>query len=184
MKKLFLTLIVALVSLTASAQVYVGGEVGLWRNTDDNFTNFTLAPEVGYHLSDKWAIGVGIGYSHDYYNPNDVDDKDYGKSNTFALNPYARWSCIKFGPVSFILDMGFGIGATKDKGADESYTVWNIGVKPGIKVSLAKNIDFIAHAGFLGYKDADDALNPNLYDKGFGFRVDATSLNFGLNFNF
>lgn len=184
MKKLFLTLIVALVSLTASAQVYVGGEVGLWRNTDDNFTNFTLAPEVGYNLSDKWAIGVGIGYEHNYSNPGHIGDGDYGKFNSIIANPYARWSFVKFGPVSLMLDMGFGIGAIKDKEADESYTAWNIGVKPGVKVSLAKNIDFIAHFGFLGYKDADDELDLGTYAKGFGFRVDATSLNFGLNFNF
>lgn len=38
MKKLFLSLIALLATVAASAQVYVGGEVGLWRNTDDNHT--------------------------------------------------------------------------------------------------------------------------------------------------
>lgn len=66
MKKLFLTLAVAAASLTASAQVYVGGEVGLWRNKDANHTNFTIKPDLGYKLSDKWDLGIGIGYEHNY----------------------------------------------------------------------------------------------------------------------
>lgn len=49
-----------LVAIAASAQVYVGGQVGLWRNTDDNHSKFSIAPEVGYNLSDKWAVGIGI----------------------------------------------------------------------------------------------------------------------------
>lgn len=36
MKKVFLTVALAAASLAASAQVYVGGEVGFWRNTDAN----------------------------------------------------------------------------------------------------------------------------------------------------
>lgn len=36
MRKLFLTLIVAMISVTASAQFYAGGEVSLWRNYNAN----------------------------------------------------------------------------------------------------------------------------------------------------
>lgn len=67
MKKLFLSLIVAVCSLAASAQVYVGGQVGLWRNTDANHTSFNLAPELGYKLSDQWDLGLSIGFAHEYY---------------------------------------------------------------------------------------------------------------------
>ena len=58
--------LVAVMSLTASAQVYVGGSVGLWRDYNANETSFNLIPEVGYNLSDKWAIGLQIGYRHEY----------------------------------------------------------------------------------------------------------------------
>ena len=107
MKKLFLTLAVAAASLTASAQVYVGGEVGLWRNKDANHTNFTIKPYLGYKLSDKWDLGIGIGYEHDYEN--------HVKKSSFDVDPYARWSYVKFGPVSLFLDMGFGVATYKEK---------------------------------------------------------------------
>lgn len=184
MKKILLTLLVSLVALTASAQAYIGGGVGVWRNTDDNFTNFTLKPEVGYNLSDKWALGIGLDFTHNYYNPHEVDDDDYGKVNTFSIDPYARWSFVKFGPVKLFLDMGFGVGVVKAKGADDSYVNWNVGLRPGVKVSLTKNLDFIAHAGFLGFKGCDDEVAKTGYDRGFGFNVDSQSLLFGLNFNF
>ncbi len=48
MKKIFLSVAVAAMSLTASAQVYVGGEVGAWRNSDANTTTVSIQPEVGY----------------------------------------------------------------------------------------------------------------------------------------
>lgn len=175
MKKLFLTLMVACSSLAVSAQTYIGGEVGFWRNSDANKTSFVLHPEVGYSLSDKWALGVGFGYSHAYYSGIKV--------NAVQADPYARWNAVKFGPVSLFLDMGFGVNSYKVKDADDSQLGWRVGVQPGIKVSLAKNIDFVAHAGFLGYRDADDDYC-SYGDNGFGFDVDGNDLSFGIYYNF
>ena len=66
MKKLLLTLVLVISSLTAGAQVYLGGEVGLWRDWNNNETTFALQPEIGYQFSDKWAAGLQIGYAHHY----------------------------------------------------------------------------------------------------------------------
>lgn len=198
MKKFILTLLVVVVSLTASAQVYVGGNVGFWRNTDANRTSFTIAPEVGYNLSDKWALGIGIGYKYNYGGVGNVIDGEYGfdewfefddeegagsKSHTLNVDPYARWNYVKFGPVSFFLDMGFGISLTKYKGGGDALVGWNLGVKPGLKVSLAKQIDFVAHLGFLGYRDADEGA-PNYGEQGLGFDFDSDNVMFGVYYNF
>ena len=43
MKKFVLSLMVALMGISASAQVYVGGEAGFWRNSDENQTNFNIS---------------------------------------------------------------------------------------------------------------------------------------------
>lgn len=179
MKKLFLSLIVAIVTVSASAQVYVGGEAGLWRNWDENETQFTLAPEIGYELSDKWSIGTFIGYVHDY--------NDGVKVNGFLINPYARYTFAKTGIVSFFLDGGFDFATRKakyDGHSSDALNSWGIGIKPGIKVSVAKNLDFIAHAGFLGYRDHDDDLKLGTYDKGFGFSLHSSDLQFGFVYKF
>ena len=179
MKKLFLTIVVAAASLTASAQAYVGGEVGFWRNADDNHTSLTIHPEVGYQLSSKWDLGFGFGYSHDY-------NKGF-KTNSVQIDPYARWSYAKLGPVSLFLEMGFGVNAYKAKFKDEAPSDaligWRIGVQPGVKVSLCKNLDFIVHVGFLGYRNSEDE-HCSYGEDGFGFNLSGNNLNFGLIYNF
>lgn len=192
MKKVFLTVALAAASLAASAQVYVGGEVGFWRNADDNHTNFNIKPEIGYNLSDKWDLGIGIGFNHDYYGTGKYDGETIAKIkvNSFEVDPYARWSFVKFGPVKLFLDMGFGINTYKVKGEimghdydSDAQVGWRVGVQPGVKVSLAKNVDFIAHMGFLGYQESDDSYCAYGED-GFGFNFSGNNLNFGILYNF
>lgn len=194
MKKLFLSLIVAVCSLAASAQAYVGGQVGFLRNTDANHTSFNLAPELGYKLSNQWDLGLSIGFAHDY-------NKGL-KLNGFEVDPYVRYTVAKAGPVSFFIDGGFGFATAKAKYRDkksDSFNQWQIGIKPGVKVSLSKKVDFIASMGFLGYRDNDDVkvtgigdlddfvedAIPSVYgEKGFGFDFKTSDLNFGLIYNF
>lgn len=189
MKRIYLSLVAMLVAIAASAQVYVGGQVGLWRNTDDNHSKFSIAPEVGYNLSDKWAIGIGIGYAYNYV--------DGFKTNAFAVSPYARFTAAKLGPVSFLLDGGFDFSTVKFKTKkmlgqefDDSYNAWAIGIKPAVKVNLSKNIDFIASLGFLGYRDYDDTgvegfdYSSVYGEKGFGFSFSGNDLSFGVIYNF
>ncbi len=178
MKKIFLTVAVAAMSLTASAQVYVGGELGAWRNPDANSTSVSIKPEVGYKLSEKWDLGIGVGYSYSYNSGMKV--------NALQVDPYARWSYVSFGPVSLFLEMGFGVCTAKPKDGD-SGTGWRVGVAPGVRVNLAKNIDFVAHMGFLGYRDSNDHLSSSMNpygENGFGFKLSGNDLMFGINYSF
>lgn len=187
MKKLFLSLVALLATVAASAQVYVGGEVGLWRNTEDNHTSFTVAPQVGYNINDKWAVGLEFAYTHEYLNGL--------KANAAGVAPYARYTVAKAGPVSFLLDGGVGFATCKykyDKHESDSYNAWQIGISPAVKVSLTKKVDFIASLGFLGYRDNDDSSDfdgdkvaaPAFGEKGFGFSFSSNDLKFGVVYNF
>ena len=100
MKKVFLTVALAAASLAASAQVYVGGEVGFWRNTDGNHTNFNIKPEIGYNLSDKWDLGIGIGFNHDYYGMGEYDGQTLSKTkaNSFEVDPIRSLELCKVRP--------------------------------------------------------------------------------------
>ena len=68
MRKLFTLAVLAVVTMTASAQLYLGGGIGTWRNTDENSTSVKIVPEVGYQLDSKWAIGTQVGYVYNYVN--------------------------------------------------------------------------------------------------------------------
>ncbi|MCI6643834.1 MAG: outer membrane beta-barrel protein [Alloprevotella sp.] len=185
MKKLFLTLLVAVSALSASAQVYLGGEVGLWRNSDAKTTNFTIKPEIGYGLNDKWALGLVLGYQHDYKSVELLGLKATNKVNSFIVNPYARYTAAQFGPVSVFLDGGFGFATSKASGADDSVNSWQVGIKPGVAVNLTKRLSFVTHVGFLGYQDGGKGTTENAFgENGFGFNLSGNNLTFGLYYNF
>lgn len=64
MKKIMLSLAMALVSVCASAQVYIGGTAGISSNKigdGDSKTAYTLMPEIGYEFNNKWEAGLEIG---------------------------------------------------------------------------------------------------------------------------
>lgn len=180
MKKLFSLIAVAFVAMSVNAQVYVGGSLGIdaWSSQknagDRSETTFTILPEVGYNLNDEWAVGTVIGY---------VSDKWTGvngiSESAFTFNPYARYTYLKAGKVSFFVDGG--VDFTTASKAD-----WNelaIGLKPGLAVSLSDNISFVSHLGFIGY----DVLNPDGDDNNtskFGLDLSGNNLTFGLYFNF
>ena len=179
MKKLFLLIAVAVVTLTASAQVYVGGEVSFWREWQNaaNKTTFSIMPEIGYNLDENWAIGTTLGYDYQY-------EKGV-KYNAFEVAPYARYTFAKLGNVNLFVDGGFGFATYKYKHngvSSDSQNAWSVGLKPGLSVNLTEKLSFIAHVGFLGYRDADEA--PIFGQNGFGFNLDGNALSFGLYYNF
>ena len=61
MKKILMSVVAAMFAVCASAQVYVGGNVGIASvdaGGSDNETVYSLLPEVGYKFNDDWAAGV------------------------------------------------------------------------------------------------------------------------------
>ena len=128
MRKLFLLVVIVMAAITASAQegIYLGGGISLWRNNDVDKTSFSITPDVGYNLSEKWAVGVELAYTHKGY------DEDYKVStNAFALAPYARYSFYENKIVRLFLDMGFGFSTYKEKHA-ESVNGFEIRSETGI----------------------------------------------------
>ena len=149
MRKLFLLVVIVMAAISASAQegIYLGGGISLWRNNDVDKTSFSITPDVGYNLSEKWAVGVELAYAHKGY-----DGEDAISTNAFALAPYARYSFYENKIVRLFLDMGFGFSTYKEKHVD-SVNGFEIGVKPGLAVKLNDNFSFITKVGFAGYRD-------------------------------
>ena len=52
MKRMLLVIAVVLAAVSAQAQeMYLGGGISLWRNTDVDKTSFSITPDFGYNLS-------------------------------------------------------------------------------------------------------------------------------------
>jgi hypothetical protein len=170
MKKIVLFLFVAIATLSVKAQdLYMGGTVGLWRNDDANTTSFKLAPEIGYNLSEQWALGVELQFNHEY--------KEHISTNTFAIAPYARFSYYENKIVRLFVDGGFGFATTKVKDGGDAVNGFEIGLKPGIAIKLNQHFSLVAKCGFLGYKD-------DYMGNGFGFSASSEDLTFGFHYEF
>lgn len=180
MKKLMLTAMVALFAVAANAQdLFLGGTVNFWDNSDAKHTSFGIAPEIGYNLSDAWALGMQVGYSY--------EKVDEIKINSIGVAPYARYSYLIAGPVKLFLDGGFDFETAKLKGGD-SYNAWSIGIHPGVSIALNNKFSLVAHIGFLGYQDVDDEIAPAYAElgkeKGWGLKMSGYNLSFGFYYNF
>lgn len=176
MKKIVLFLFVAMAALSVKAQVYVGGTVSFWHNDDADATSFIVSPEIGYNLSEKWAVGGVIGFTHSKVS---IDDESL-KVNSFSIAPYARYSYYENKILRLFIDGGVGFSTYKIKDFD-SESGFEIGFRPGLAIKLNKNFNLIAKCGFLGYRDD---YNGNSSNNGYGFAFTSEDLSFGFHYEF
>lgn len=169
MKKIFVMAVMAAATLTANAQWWAGGSFGLdFSNTnkargDENTTSFEIAPEVGYNLTDKWAVALAVGFGTSnnsivgdwannngaIYSSQSINGTKLPESNNyFLINPYARYTFYKTAPVSFFVDGGIGFKFFNHEGGNQM----QVGLRPGISFAATKKLSLVATTGYLGYQ--------------------------------
>lgn len=146
MKKLSVTLCVALLCLNATAQIekgrfLAGGSLGLsFQNYKSQFdgnttdetksTSFSLSPRAGYFLTDAIAAGAGLNLS---LSSSKYDDDDKYNGTSIFFTPFVRY----YLPQGLFGQFEIGIGSSKDKWTyvnddDEVYKYksffWSLGV--------------------------------------------------------
>ena len=198
MKKMILAALVAVASLSANAQVWVGGEVGFSAGkTTNNGTklgagaDFNLIPEIGYTLNDKFDIAVAIGIAHNNGNGKAyagtegydvyVGALDDVNRNAFTLNPYVRYKFANAGDFTFFVDGGFSYTMIHYSGNDDNGNQWSLGFKPGIAYNISDKVSLVAHIGRLDYnffKQGDIKNNE------FNMGVSGNNLTFGAYVSF
>jgi len=176
MKKGLILLFVMMATLTANAQFYVGGTVGVNSAKPDDgdaVTTFAIMPEIGYNFSDNFAVGATLGYAKV---ENDNMDE---LCKTFTIAPYARYTFLKTDLLNLFVDGEVSYSNIKPDVDDaESVSAFGIHVKPGLAVNVSDNISLIAKYGLLGYdKVKDNGSN-------FGFNINASKIEFGFIYNF
>lgn len=169
MKKLFFVVAFLAVSMFASAQFYIGGNVGFMKtdNDGDKTTNFQIAPDFGYVLNDSWSFGLALGFA-------DMESGDFlGKQ--YTVSPYARYTFYRSGALSVFADGVFDYLNLKPEVGD-SYNGWGLSIEPGIAYGLSDKFSVVAKFGSLGYVDVEDT-------SAYGFELNNT-LQFGLYYSF
>lgn len=180
MKKILLTIVAVMAAMNMSAQIYVGGSIGFGSvkaGAGDSEATYKFIPEVGYNFNDEWAVGAALGYQKGACSIGKGNFTQNVTSEIFSIDAYARYSPWDFDLVKVFFDGGFGYGSVKDAGS-----LFNIGVKPGVAVSLTDEISFVAHLGFFGFEN----FSPDGGGKSstaFGLDL-SNSVSFGVYYNF
>jgi hypothetical protein len=181
MKKLFMIAALAVSTLAASAQVYLGGSLGFESvkpvKGADASSTFSFKPEVGYNFDESWAVGVQLGFTTT--NANEYGAKTDDNVNVFSIAPYVRYTFAKTGIASFFVDGGFGFDIY---GGDADGNVFGIGVRPGVSFAISEKVSVVSKLGYLGYKKYNDDLGGG---SAFGLNTDNnTNLELGVFYNF
>ena len=177
MKKIMLSLAMALVSVCASAQVYIGGTAGISSNKfkgGDSKTAYALIPEIGYEFNNKWEAGLEIGIKKG----NVCELSAVPEATTFIVAPYVRYTAVETKLVNLFVEGTIGY-SSYSKGGGDSYEV---GIKPGLAVKLSDHVNFITKVGFLGYRGYSPDHGDNWST--FGVDVDASNISFGAIYKF
>lgn len=143
------------------------------KNGDTKTTLWGLAPEVGYFVSDRVAIGLGLFYNHQTVKLDGVKEK----TSVFGFNPYVRYHICASNRLTFYLQGGFDL-ASLDPDEGSSSTYWGVGINPGVAYRMSDKFTLTAAFGYLGYQDFDDDHTR------FGLDLDMSTLKLGLNFKF
>lgn len=183
MKKFLAVAVVALASITASAQYYVGGSFGIGYDSSAKKTQFTLVPEIGYSFSDNMAFGGTIGYTYNGSVKNSNGD-DVSIENYVQINPYLRYTFCRVADdkLSFFFDSTVGIGLGFQGG--QTGVTYSIGFKPGIAYSLSDHCSLVAHMGFLGWEGASDKAKMLGFNDKFSLDFSSMNVSFGFYYSF
>ena len=204
MKKIILTALVAVASLSASAQVYVGGALGFnsktnevkstdmnGKETTSNVTRstFTLAPEIGYSFNEKWDAGIALN----------MQFKNKNQGNKIGGEVYGRYNYLKTGIASLFVELAAGVYSEKqyqdedgepflDKDGKETSvngTIFGFGFRPGVKIALSDKVSLVAKTGLIGAQFANEKARTLGYDKSeFGIGVDNSAVKLGVYYSF
>lgn len=181
MKKFLLLALVAVMGLGVSAQDskwYAGGQLTFGRTTQSasgvKSTQVTVLPEVGYNVSDNFAVGAVAGVSY---------RKSGGEEKTvFKVNPYARYTYYSYDRVNLFVDGGVDLGIGR---ADGSTAVeYGIGLRPGVSFSINDKFSLVAHVGFLGYQGGNKPAKRNGAPENWGLDLNSNNIMFGFYYNF
>ncbi|WP_233582313.1 hypothetical protein [Prevotella sp. OH937_COT-195] len=138
---------------------------------------------MGWRFNHTWAAGLMLGFGVE-------SERDEGIKQTtrvYKVSPFLRYYYMHRGPFNLYLDGGVGFNHANPKypNAGNKRNGYEIGVRPGVCVDLAKGFCLCMRMGFAGYRNnyfvGEEA---ELGNDGFGIRFAPEELMIGLELEF
>lgn len=181
----------------AKAQLYVGGSLNISGNNskevenkktelNPSSTTLGISPEVGFFLSDNFAVGVYLESQFTFLNDRDSANPVKTNRTTWGIAPYARWYAIqsdKFGVFLegqlFFLHNGGKTTAGNTTVAGPKTNAFGLNIVPGLSYNLTDNLQLQMRLDVLG---ANFTHTTTTTEIGNDKRKDISN-NYGLNIN-
>ena len=159
MKKFLFAVAVLATSLTASAQLWVGGSLNFdnSKEWDENkaSTSWGISPKIGYALDDALEVGLGFGIRGASFE-NNAETKSSQLS--FSVAPFVRYTFFSDGNFSLFVEGNVSYAYNSDKeepkvGETSKTNDWEFGVNilPGFKYTLTDHFALVGTIGSLSY---------------------------------
>ena len=173
----------------SNGDVFISGRVGISSQSTGEVKNstFSIAPQLGFFVSDNIAIGAMIGYEGT--TQEDGIDPDEYKTSTFVVGGFARYYATPASDFSFFGELGieYAMGKEEQGAAENKINGFGIGLRPAVSYFISDNFALEASFGQLSYSsvkpDNDAPIEPDSTDT-FDFNIDLTNITFGLVYKF
>jgi len=199
MKKVLIIAAIAGTALTTNAQFtkgdkftssslgYSSSTMGDWKSS-----SFSLAPSVGYFVSDNLSIGVGIGIgsnSSEDLNPANNKVEKYEDVSSFSFGAHANYFFTPAEKFSFFANIGFDYTSKNNKIATDlmpkaTYSGFGLSVVPSVSYFLNNRLAMQASYGSVGYNTMKSDAAGAKSENNLGVNLDMSSIGFGLTYKF
>ncbi len=176
------------------------------KTTDGPSTsNFSIIPNVSYFLSDRFAVGLELGYSRLSSEVVDVTSSGTITTKTvtggLGLSPFVRYY-IPLGQKFYFYGQG-GFGFTSGKientittfssffnrttevKTESDLSAFNVGFRPGVTYFFTDRFALDASFGLLNFSNSTTKLgNSETKNSELNFNIIPSSLTFGLSYRF
>lgn len=156
-------------------------------------TDFNIHVGGGYMFTEMFGAGLNIGFNTTKLSP-EIDSLAASTSvNVFSIAPEARAYIEIDEPLYFtgIFQVGIGFGTNKTEmeglSFDQSFTTFDVGIRPGFSYFLSDNVALDMTAGYIGYavqsQEVDNPVGEGTITSSSGsfqFLADMSSITFGL----
>lgn len=169
MKKLFLTIVLAVIGVvSAQAQIWLGGSVNATVNKETK--TFSVAPDVGYCIPNTpFSIACAVEYGGTFH-------QDEAYAHSLTVSPYFRYDICEIGErFTLFVDLSSDIDVL-------DFGLLNAGLSPGVSFDVTDHWSAEFSIGFLGYnrKQAEDKSIKH----SFNLELELAAPSFGIYYNF
>lgn len=169
----------------ANGDIFISGAVGInSESTGDIKENaFTIAPSVGFFVSDNIAVGGRIGYTSLKSEEPGVDDIT---ESELAIGAFGRYYATPASDFSLFAELGVEYASAKVEQGPAELTVNGFGVAlaPGISYFVGSNWAIEASIAALSYSSVKPDVDGAEATNNFGLNVDFSNIRFGVVYKF